>query len=42
MSYELYDYIKNEIAKREEKMQKRTPIPNKIITSEYGIESISN
>ena len=41
MSYELYDYIKNEIAKREEKMQKRTPIPNKIITSEYGIESIS-
>ncbi len=41
MSYELYEFIKNEIAKREEKMQKRTPIPNKIITSEYGIESVS-
>ena len=40
MTYELYEYIKNEISRREEKMQKRTPIPNKIITSEYGIESV--
>lgn len=42
MSYQLYEYIKREIEKRDWEKIKQVPIPKKIVTSEDGIKSIGS
>jgi hypothetical protein len=41
MTYQLYEFMKSEIEKREQQKQKGRLIPQRIITDRDGIKSIS-
>lgn len=42
MNYQLYEFIKKEIALRDKEKLKKSPLPNEIVTYKDGIESIDS
>jgi len=42
MNYQLYEFIKKEIALRDKEKLKKSPLPNEIVTYKDGIESINS